>query len=225
MSCKHSCNDSYISHLPRAGEEVAARTIAEKQNRELQAQLQETQDDLESECEIKLEVDRQRRMRRRSSSPCRASWWAFTQQVSTPVVQYMHWDVIDLVVCSYKRPSARVMRTRVSWRIWLLLARGRTRSWKPSGSVWRSCKERTSGWVAARRSCRRRWVQPHWSIDGRFWILLCVSTAWWHDSDSGEPAWPYLSAGEEAEVWHCMLHVLYTTCKYTHTLYKYIISW
>ena len=50
-----------MSHLPRAEEEAAARTKAEKQNRELQAQLQETQDDLESEREIKLKVDRQRR--------------------------------------------------------------------------------------------------------------------------------------------------------------------
>ena len=41
----------------RAEEKTAARVKAEKQNRELQAQLQETQDDLESEHEIKLKED------------------------------------------------------------------------------------------------------------------------------------------------------------------------
>ena len=45
----------------RAGEKRAACVKAEKQNRELQAQLQETQDDLESEREIKLKVDHQSR--------------------------------------------------------------------------------------------------------------------------------------------------------------------
>ena len=60
MTCKHECNYSYVFHLPRA-EEAAGHTKAEKQNRELQAQLQETQDDLESEREIKLKVDWQRR--------------------------------------------------------------------------------------------------------------------------------------------------------------------
>ena len=46
---------------PRAEEETAARGKLEKENRELQAQLQETQDDLESEKDARQKVERQRR--------------------------------------------------------------------------------------------------------------------------------------------------------------------
>ena len=51
----------YVCIPPRAEEETAARGKLEKENRELQAQLQETQDDLESEKDARQKVERQRR--------------------------------------------------------------------------------------------------------------------------------------------------------------------
>ena len=45
----------------RAEEEAAGRAKAEKEKRELQALLQETQDDLESEKEGRLKAEKQKR--------------------------------------------------------------------------------------------------------------------------------------------------------------------
>ena len=45
----------------RAEEETAARVKLEKENRELQSQLQETQDDLESEREARVKTEKLRR--------------------------------------------------------------------------------------------------------------------------------------------------------------------
>lgn len=45
----------------RAEEEAAARSKLEKDNRELQAQLQEMQDDLDAEKDTRLKVEKQRR--------------------------------------------------------------------------------------------------------------------------------------------------------------------
>lgn len=50
-----------FQHVPRAEEETAARVKLEKENRELHAQLQETQDDLESEKDARQKVEKQRR--------------------------------------------------------------------------------------------------------------------------------------------------------------------
>ena len=49
------------SPLLRAEEEAAGRTRAEKEKRDLQALLQETQDDLESEKEARVKVEKMRR--------------------------------------------------------------------------------------------------------------------------------------------------------------------
>lgn len=46
----------------RAEEEASARAKLEKENRELQSQLQEIQDDLESEKEARAKVEKQKRM-------------------------------------------------------------------------------------------------------------------------------------------------------------------
>ena len=49
------------SPLLRAEEEAAGRTRAEKEKRDLQALLQETQDDLDSEKEARVKVEKMRR--------------------------------------------------------------------------------------------------------------------------------------------------------------------
>ncbi len=56
-----SACDDLLCFAVRAETEGALRVKLEKVNRDLQAQLQETQDDLESEKEIRLKVEKQRR--------------------------------------------------------------------------------------------------------------------------------------------------------------------
>ena len=55
------CSNVFALFLCRAEEEASARAKLEKDNRELQAQIQEHQDDLESEKEVRAKVERQRR--------------------------------------------------------------------------------------------------------------------------------------------------------------------
>ena len=52
---------SFFLSSPRAEEEAAARAKLEKEKREIQSQLQETQDDLESEREGRARAEKQRK--------------------------------------------------------------------------------------------------------------------------------------------------------------------
>lgn len=54
-------SNSYTHFTLRAEEEASNRAKLEKEKRELQASLQETQDDLESEREGRVKAEKQRR--------------------------------------------------------------------------------------------------------------------------------------------------------------------